>query len=287
MFFTLPTLGPASGVSVLNPFHPLNYRKLVSLIQLESHAGGNRVLDLCGNINVTTFGNPTWNLTERGEYVLNLNGTSQYASTGTNGIPESISAASQADCTLACWINTTNTIGTRGFLGIGSSASDTPVYMITNGSSTGGDARYARFFWRPTTGSLVAVTGSTRIINDGNWHRLACTKSAAGVGNLYVDGMLEGTTSGATGTQSLDRVFYGALHRNTLANFLGGRLGQCEIWDRVLSPAELMKDYTIGLAGGRELLNPLTDDLSLLIQSNAGFKSWWGGRSGIYGGGMI
>ena len=98
-------------------------------------------------------------------------------------------------------------------------------------------------------GIYVGDTGgvySTNPINDGTWHNVAMTRDATtGVVQLYIDGVLNGSSTLDTGFKTAQFYLIGALtDRNssgnvTGANYFNGQLDDVRIYNRVLSAAEI------------------------------------------------
>jgi fibronectin type 3 domain-containing protein len=158
-----------------------------------------------------------------------FNGTSSYVS-----IPRSV----QDDFTVAMWVKTTDTAGGAGaqwWSGkglvdgeVGGGGADWGT-AIVNGKfvlgigSSGGDSTFA----------------SSVNINDGNWHHVAATRNnTSGAVAVYVDAILRGTGTGATGS----RTFMPSLRIGSLQtgnNFFSGTLDDVRLYDRILSVGEI------------------------------------------------
>ncbi len=164
-----------------------------------------------------------------GAQAAQFNGTSSYVS-----IPRSVIA----DFTVAMWVKTTDTAGGAGgqwWSGKG----------LVDGEVGGGGADWGTSV---VNGKFVLGIGSTSgdttiassvNINDGAWHHLAATRdNTTGAIALYVDGVLRGSGTGATG----DRTFPPGLRIGSLqtgGGFLNGALDDVRLYSRVLSDSEL------------------------------------------------
>jgi hypothetical protein len=164
-----------------------------------------------------------------GAQAAQFNGTSSYVS-----IPRSVTD----DFTVAMWVKTTDTAGGAGaqwWSGkglvdgeVGGGGADWGT-AIVNGKfvlgigSTGGDSTFA----------------SSVNINDNTWHHVAATRNnTSGATAVYVDGVLRGSGTGATGS----RTFPASLRIGSLQtgnNFLNGTLDDVRLYDRVLTPGEI------------------------------------------------
>jgi hypothetical protein len=123
-------------------------------------------------------------------------------------------------------------------------------------------------------GIFVGDTGgvySTNPINDGTWHNVAMTRdSTTGVVQLYIDGVLNGSSTLDTGLKAAQFYLIGALtDRNstgniTGANYFNGQLDDVRIYNRVLSAAEISQ---IGSAPAAPLdlsASPIPDTSSMI-----------------------
>ena len=83
---------------------------------------------------------------------------------------------------------------------------------------------------------------STTAINDGQWHQVAAEwNNLTGVMQLYVDGQLQATAIGPTGTRTAPpSLRLGSIQAGYAAGFLGGALDDVRLFDRTLSAAEVV-----------------------------------------------
>ena len=96
------------------------------------------------------------------------------------------------------------------------------------------------------------VTG-TSLLNDGAWHHVAVTWENDGTpdivdAKLYVDGLLEtisASSSHSVDTEVDEKVVIGGFS----GNYFQGSIDEVRIWDRVLSPGELVANYDSCLSG--------------------------------------
>ena len=164
-----------------------------------------------------------------GAQAAQFNGTSSYVS-----IPRSVTD----DFTVAMWVKTTDTAGTAGaqwWSGKG----------LVDGEVGGGGADWGTAI---VNGKFVLGVGSTSgdttiassvNINDGAWHHVAATRNnTSGAMAVYVDGVLRGSGTGATGS----RTFPPSLRIGSLqtgGNFLNGTLDDVRLYDRILTATEI------------------------------------------------
>ena len=79
----------------------------------------------------------------------------------------------------------------------------------------------------------------TSTVNDGAWHHLAVTRSAAGVVTVYVDGTEEGSGTVIAGTFLSPRLFSIGRTDGTLAEYWQGALDDVRVYDEVLSASDV------------------------------------------------
>lgn len=99
-----------------------------------------------------------------------------------------------------------------------------------------------------SAGNWVGVRG-VRTVNDGAWHHVAVTRSAAGASGLtlYVDGAPDATVSyqdGLTATSQTTATM--RLGARSGLNFLNGSLDEAAVYGRALSAAEVAEHATSG-----------------------------------------
>ncbi|HLP75503.1 MAG TPA: LamG domain-containing protein, partial [Candidatus Paceibacterota bacterium] len=210
-----------------------------------------------------------------GVQAAQFNGTSSYVS-----IPRSVTD----DFTVAMWVKTTDTAGTAGAQWwngkglvdgeVGGGGADWGT-AIVNGKfvigigSTGGDSTFA----------------SSVNINNGAWHHVAATRNnTSGAVVIYVDGVLRGSGTGATGS----RTFPPGLRIGSLQtgnNFLNGTLDDVRLYDRVLSPSEISA-LIVPPAAPTNLVAAIGDaNVALSWSASSNASSYIVKRSTITGGG--
>jgi hypothetical protein len=164
-----------------------------------------------------------------GSQAAQLNGTSSYIS-----IPRSVTD----DFTVALWVKTTDTAGTANaqwWSGKG----------LVDGEVGGGGADWGtaivngKFVIGIGSGSGDTTVASSVNINDGAWHHLAATRNnSSGAVAVYVDGVLRGSGTGATGSRTFPaNLRIGSLQTGN--NFLNGTLDDVRLYDRILTAGEI------------------------------------------------
>ncbi len=157
-----------------------------------------------------------------------------------NGIDASIAIPSPVseDFSIACWIKTTSTggSGTQWYQGAGVIDGDISGVAPDFGIALLGGK--AAFGVGTSNGAVTTTIVSTSLINDGTWHHIAATRnSASGAVKLYVDGSLQATATGATGTRVPTALRIG--RRQPGGGFLTASLDEAAIYTYELSPKQI------------------------------------------------
>ena len=124
-----------------------------------------------------------------GAQAAKFDGTNAYVA-----IPLSVSNS----FTIAFWVRTTATGGSGQWYD-GKGLVDGEVSGVVNDFGTALVGNYAAF----GVGNPDTTILSTNVINDGLWHHVTATRdSVSGQMNLYLDGVLQATAAGPTGTRT-------------------------------------------------------------------------------------
>jgi hypothetical protein len=168
--------------------------------------------------------------------------------------------------TLTVWVKTTQT-GSNNH-------QQAPAITGVDQQGTTGDINWGTLNAAGQIGIYVGDTGgvySANPINDETWHNVAMTRdSTTGVVQLYIDGVLNGSSTLDTGFKTAQFYLIGALtDRNnagnlTGANYFNGQLDDVRIYNRVLSASEISQigsppPAPMGLAA-----SAMTDSSSML-----------------------
>jgi hypothetical protein len=189
----------------------------------------NNVLDMTTNYNGTNSG-ATF-VGGLGTNAAQFNGTNAYVK-----IPKSIST----NFSVAMWVQTTDTGGTGQWYG-GKGLVD--GYTKANASDWGTALNAGKFSLG--IGNPDTTLTSTVPVNDGNWHHVVATRnSSTGAMQVYVDGVLNTSTTGPTGTRSAaanDRI--GSIQTGVSGGFLNGTIDEVQIFNYVLSATDVAYLY--------------------------------------------
>ena len=151
--------------------------------------------------------------------------------------------------TVSAWVKTTST-GNNGtvYLGDGNTGSSYYVVRVQDGTGKVGARNTSEY----------SGIGST-IVNDGKWHHLLAVYAGTDLREIYIDGLLEATSSALVDEVNLNRFGIGALTRNTPyapADRFTGQIDEVALWDRAFGPADaaaLNGLVTLGLGNAGDL----------------------------------
>lgn len=213
-------------------YDPLN-QFLMTWLPFEENSGFTTA-DASGNGNNGALQNmlsTAWTNGQSGN-ALSFNGVNNYVQISNN---------LGTNFTIMCWVKTTQTFPTVDptYLGTGIIWSDVPggaLDFILGGTRSAGGVNRLSFFVGGTETSL----GGTQEISTGQWMHLAVTRDGvSGVFKIYVNGILDGTATGATGLlkANLGVAIGGNVGDN---RYFNGLIDDVRFYSRVLTGAELV-----------------------------------------------
>lgn len=181
-------------------------------------ASGN-VSDASGNGNT---GTPTGTTVVAGRFgnARSFNGSSDYINVPANG-----SLNFTKDFTLEAWVKTTDT----GNSGLIVTYGDTADWMYIMSKDTTDTLRCK--IYNDGAGSTYLETLSTKKINDGNWHHVACVASGTTLAT-YVDGEISSIANIPSGTRdsgSAGPLTIGAFNWTTYQSFWNGQIDEVRL----------------------------------------------------------
>jgi hypothetical protein len=191
-----------------------------------SYAFENNASDGSGNaFHGTLVNSPTF-VTGHSGLAVNLNGSNQAVD-----LPRSI----QDDFSIAFWIRTTTTGATGTQWWAGKGLVDGEVANVANDFGVALVGSHVAF----GVGNPDTTIQSTSNVNDGAWHHVAVTRTAAtGAMVLYVDGAQQATATGPTGTRNAPaNLRVGSLQTNL--NFFAGQLDEVRLYNVALTAAQV------------------------------------------------
>ncbi|HTQ39662.1 MAG TPA: CotH kinase family protein [Pirellulales bacterium] len=187
---------------------------------------------------------PAWVAGRIGPFALSFSGDGQYEKSNESAVQVASNLAPilGSTSTLDVWVKTTQTGNNIHYM----------APAITGVEESGGtnDINWGTLNAAGDIGIYVGDTGgvySTSAINNGQWHNIAMTRDVStGIVQLYVDGVLQGTSTFDTGSKTSQFFLIGALtdvasNGTTIngANYFNGSLDDVRIYSRVLSASEI------------------------------------------------
>ncbi len=149
---------------------------------------------------------------------LSFNGSTNYVSLGTNGLP-----AVNAAQTISLWAKLSSTSGQQNLVVLENGSSAAVQIEINNGN-------FGAYNWGG--GTLVATTAPST----GVWHHIVYTYDGAGHQTLYIDGTA--TTASVTNqTGTVTSAYFGTYAPNN--QMFNGSLDDVRIYNRVLAATEV------------------------------------------------
>ncbi|MCW2527025.1 MAG: hypothetical protein JWM76_1885 [Pseudonocardiales bacterium] len=167
------------------------------------------------------------------------------------------------------WFNTTTTQGGK-LIGFQNSQSgtagtyDRQVYMLNNGQLVFGTQT-------ATTVAARSLITSSAAYNDGKWHHVVATQSAAGM-KLYVDSqpVASNTQSAAQSYSGFWRIGGGSSWAGS-SGFFAGTIDEAAIYPNELTPAQIGTHFGSSTAGNLTPLGAFTTSVAnLAVSFNAG-----------------
>ncbi len=178
------------------------------------------------NASLQGMGSANW-VSGRQFTALEFDGVSGFLAVATNLAHTLGNSAS-----LSFWIRTTQT-------GMASAATAPGVAGVVG--SGGG-----QWGWLDEAGRIglsvddTLVTRSAGTVADGRWHHVVLTRDfSSGVGQVFVDGLLSHSGTGAAGLRSKAFASLGRIENVDGAQYFKGRLDQIHVFNRVISTAEV------------------------------------------------
>ena len=182
------------------------------------------------------------------------NAITSYASAADNA---ALNVTAGHSVTITAWVKTTSATNQMfvckrvNGAGDGYELYQSGAYFAVNASSSGTDIS-------PAVGTLYPI-------NDGNWHHVAYVLNVTGTtSSIYVDGKLEKTlqiTAGQAGAgiTNTDALYFGVRNTTTKTLPLNGSLDEVRIYDKAMTPADLLTDMAVTAAVGTANLTAAWD----------------------------
>jgi hypothetical protein len=175
---------------------------------------------------------------------LNFDGINDYVALPNVGTPFNVSSAHIK--TFQLWFKNTATQGNHvRIFSTGTAGWTSGVWF---GYAAG--SPYLRFELSDGVGVGVAITGTTSIRGDNQWHHATGVISGT-LATLYLDANYQGTVniSGEGAMNSPGSVHIGDSYDNEAASYFQGNVDEVRVWDRVLCAGEIMATKDCELTG--------------------------------------
>jgi hypothetical protein len=177
------------------------------------------------NATMQNLGSAAW-VSGRQFKALEFDGVNDHLAVATN-----LAGALGGTASLSFWLRTTQT-------GAESAATAPGVTGACGAGAT-------QWGWLDAQGRIglavddTLVTRSTNAVNDGRWRHVVLTRnSATGAAQVFVDGVLAGTGTGAAGARGLAFSSLGRIE-GASPKYFHGRLDQVHVFNRVIASGEV------------------------------------------------
>jgi len=216
---------------------------------LLNETSGSTATDSIGTVNLTYRNSPTLNVAGPGTKDL-------AAAVTFNGSPENAFSDDSATFTTAAagawsietWVKFTDTSQNRfAFVVRGDQGIEQRVtgMLFVNRGGVAGEIGLRSV----TDGGLGFTINSANTFNDGNWHHLCGTAAAAGAMKLYVDGVLQASSTQLRNTGVNQRSITVASNRSgltTYTDYFTGTAAACAYYPLELTSAQVTKHDQLG-----------------------------------------
>jgi hypothetical protein len=183
-------------------------------------------------------------------YVASFDGVNSYVE-----IPNS-NSLSVNTVTIAFWFKSTQVWnapywpGSATFISKATAGGASSDWTIIGGSETSGvnEGRIIAGFGYTNGGDYLLFSKPGK--NDGRWHQCVVTSIQNGQMNLYIDGVLENSTTNSGGTITNTRPIQIGGDPFLGGKYLNGSIANIQIYNTALTPQEIQYLYQEGLGGG-------------------------------------
>ncbi len=231
----------AGGPALKQPVLHLSFDEGYGSVAHDDSIYGNNGTLVSGGSGGNSTVSAMWDLNGKFGKAMEFDGTNDYVYT-TNSFDY------PADFTVSVWFKTTVASGHKlvGFenlqTGTGSGSHSGHIWMGTDGK--------IRYGW--WTGSASVNLASTATLNDGQWHHAVGTYSMAPLGSLYIDGVLQESSSLAMGSYSSVYWRVGSWRlatsywTNGSDGYFNGLIDEVKVYNYTLSEDEIKTLYNSG-----------------------------------------
>jgi uncharacterized protein (TIGR02145 family) len=234
---------------------------------------GTSANDTSGNGNAGTLtSGPTWVPGKYGSGV-NFDGTNDEITTTTQ-------YTNPQDFTLSVWFKTSAASGHK-IVGFENPATGTTPTSVDRHIYIGTDGK-AYFGWYTDSGTVHLIT-SLSAVNDNKWHHAVATHNSSNVATFYIDGVLQGTGSGAAevfnGYWRIGSYGLGGAWTNSSAGYFSGQIDHVRIYNYARTPAQVAWEYNHGGPVGWWKMDECAGT-TIYDASGSGNNGTWSGSGG-------
>jgi PKD repeat protein len=233
---------------------------------------GTTAFDWSAGVDATTNSGVTRNVP--GAVVGDAGTASRFSGTTTGFASTTMIENPRDTFSVEAWVKTTTNRGGK-IIGFGNSptgtsnAYDRHVYMDNSGR-----------IWFGVNPGAVRTVNSAGAYNDGKWHLIVATLSAAGMA-LYIDGKVAAQRADVTAAQSYRG--YWRIGGDNLANwtsrpasdYIAADIDEVAVYNNALSPQQIARHYALGTGGIAANVAPTAafaasaTDLALAVDASA------------------
>lgn len=183
---------------------------------------------------VTGIAAPTWTTGQVGN-ALTFNGTSIYVNITPVG--PGLPIYNRRRYSFTAWVNAP-AMGDRRIYSEGDAVNLNPLFTIGSAGNSTTPSNKVRIFVRGDNGGNRLVGDSVGNAFDSTWHHVAWVDNA-GLGRIYIDGVLDSTFAYDPPVLTLSRVALGAVLRAAAGNWMSGLLDDVRIYPYCLTQPDI------------------------------------------------
>lgn len=184
-------------------------------------------------------------------------------SDGTDDVVSGSFPAIAVPLTLEAWFISQSSSTIQTVLSLGSNSASNPFFIIR---ARGDLSQILEAVHDGDSGLVTGIAQSSATYTVGRLHHLVGTFAASSQ-KVYLDGVPSGTDNKTPGTTTINQWSMCALKRTTTIHFLTGSVLSANVYQRELSPGEIMARFALGPAA---IYTPRED--SILQAQSAAFN---------------
>jgi len=141
-------------------------------------------------------------------------------------------------CTLACWVNLTNTTDTCAFISLQNSATQSRIQLSNNAGST--PKRAVQIIASDAVGTLGIAGVNETAFSAGAWYHAAGVFTSSTSPQAFLNGNVGVTAGvGSITPTGIDQILIGARRSTALGLYQNGLMAEVGIWNAALTAAEI------------------------------------------------